>query len=235
MTGLFAIEGGPETMPGAPWTRLFGRRAIEPATEAVPALERPTLTRAKRELVGGPPRLAPSLSAPRFPRRIETARLCLDMPSPEDFPALRVMAADPSMFRYSERGGMTQEEAWTLLLRHIGHWLIAGFGVFSVREKESGRFVGQVGGSAFQRGLGPEFDHFPEMTWSIATSHRGRGYATEAAEAVVAALEAQPAFGSSVCLIHVDNQPSLRVAAKLGFRFFRHCHYRDYPAGLFCR
>lgn len=233
--GVFAIEGSPDMARGAPWTRLFGRGTAEPSETASPPFERPVLARTRRELAGGPPRLAPSLSAPRFPRRIETERLCLDMPSPEDFPDLRTMAADPSMFRYSERGGMTPEEAWTLLLRHIGHWLVAGYGVFSVREKASGRFVGQVGGSAFQRGLGSEFDDFPEMTWSIAATHRGRGYATEAAEAVVAALEAQPAFGSSVCLIHVDNQPSLRVAAKLGFRFFRHCHYRDYPAGLFCR
>lgn len=233
--GVFAIEGGPDAVRGAPWTRLFGR-GVGPAIDAAPEqVERPALAKAGRELAGGPPRLAPSLTAPRFPRRIETERLRLDMPSPEDFPALRDMAADPSMFRYSERAGMTPEEAWTLLLRHVGHWLVAGYGVFSVREKRSGRFIGQVGGSAFQRGLGHEFDDFPEMTWSIAGTHRGRGYASEAAQAVLEAIEAQPAFGSSVCLIHVDNQRSLRVASKLGFRFFRHCHYRGYPAGLFCR
>ncbi|MDQ8755488.1 GNAT family N-acetyltransferase [Sphingosinicella sp. LHD-64] len=228
-----------QAIAGPPWTRLFGRGPLPadgPANnDSAPARNGDEARPALAAPIAIPPRLAPSLTAPRFPRRIETPRLALDMPTLEDFHALQRMAADASMFRYSERGAMTADEAWNLLLRHVGHWLVAGYGVFTVRDKASGRFAGLVGGSSFQRNLGPDFDAVPEMTWTIASEFRGRGFATEAAAAVVEAVEAQPALQSTVCLIHVDNQASLRVAAKLGFRFFRYCDYRGYGAGLFCR
>ena len=174
-------------------------------------------------------------NAIRFPARIETQRLTLRRPVAGDFATLRSMASDPTMFRYSARQAMIAEESWGLLLRHIGHWDIAGYGVYTVLERETGRFVGQVGASSFQRDLGEEFDPHPEMTWTIASAHRGQGYATEAAAAFLEVLDHQEACHRSVCLIHIDNQASLRVANKLGFRFYRRHDYRDYPAGLFRR
>ena len=171
----------------------------------------------------------------RFPVRIDTPRLTLRRPVAEDFETLRSMASDPSMFRYSERRAMMGAESWNLLLRHIGHWGIAGYGVYTVLDRETGRFVGQVGASSFQRDLGDDFDLHPEMTWTIASAHRGQGYATEAAAAFLDVLDHQQACHRSVALIHIENQASLRVANKLGFRFYRRHDYRDYPAGLFCR
>ena len=192
---------------------------------------------------GDPEGEAPDFAAPdssgrhaiQFPARIDTPRLTLRMPVAEDFATLRPMASDPTMFRYSERRAMTAEESWALLLRHIGHWSIAGFGIFTVLERETGRFVGQVGASSFQRDLGEDFDPHPEMTWTIASAHRGLGYATEAAAAFLEVIDHQVACHRTVCLIHIDNQASLRVANKLGFRFYRRHEYRDYPAGLFRR
>jgi RimJ/RimL family protein N-acetyltransferase len=204
-----------------PWARLFGR-----GEEA--GRERPARLPAVAHAVA-------CLGTADFPRRIETAQLVLEVPKVEDLPFVERMASDPSMFRFSERGPMSPEESWSLLLRTIGHWSAVGYGVFTVREKESGRFVGLVGGSTFHRGFGPDFDDLPELTWSIASEFRGRGYATEAAAAVIDAFEAQPTTRSMVCLIHVDNQKSLRVASKLSFRFFSHSTYRGYGAGLFRR
>ena len=206
---------------GIPWARLFGRgdETTRERSARLPAVTRP----------------AAPLETADFPRRLETAHLLLEVPKVEDLPFVERMASDPSMFRFSERGPMSPEEAWSLLLRTIGHWSAVGYGVFAVREKESGRFAGLVGGSTFHRGFGPDFDDLPELTWSIASEFRGRGYATEAGAAVIEAFEAQPAARSTVCLIHVDNQKSLRVASKLSFRFFSHSTYRGYGAGLFRR
>lgn len=54
-----------------------------------------------------------------------------------------------------------------------------------------------------------------EIAWVIGTAHQGRGFATEAAAAMVDAL-----LGSGVrvlrAYIHPKNEPSRRVAAKLG-------------------
>jgi RimJ/RimL family protein N-acetyltransferase len=121
----------------------------------------------------------PAAAAP--PPVIETERLVMTRPSPDDYAELAAMAAGEKMFFHSERGPMTAEESWGLLLRHIGQWTATGYGVFTIREKASGRFVGLVGASDFQRQFGADFDPFPEMTLTIAEDLTGRGLATEAA------------------------------------------------------
>jgi len=166
--------------------------------------------------------------------RIETSRLILRRYEEADFDALHAMASHAAMFRYSERGAMTREEVWTRLLRQVGHWALLGYGIFAVEEKETGRFVGEAGLGQFQRNLGDGFDGPPEITWSIAPDRQGRGYAFEAAQAALAWIS-QRMPGPTVCLIHVANAPSLRLAEKLGYRPLREIEYRGYPALLFRR
>jgi RimJ/RimL family protein N-acetyltransferase len=166
---------------------------------------------------------------------IETERLVLTRPSTLDFAELAEMAAGEAMFRFSERGPMTVEESWGLLLRHVGQWTATRYGVFTLREKAGGRFAGLVGASDFQRQFGTDFDAFPEMTWSIPADLTGQGLATEAAEAALAWLGRETGATRAVCLIHAENKASLRVAEKLGFRAMRRRDYRGYPAILLDR
>lgn len=145
------------------------------------------------------------------------------------------MSADPETFRYSDRGPMTSEESWTRLLRHAGHWSLLGYGVFAVEEKASGRFVGEAGFGDFKRKLGADFDMYPEAAWSFAPWAKGSGYATEAAAAALNWLEGELSPERTVCLIHVDNQASIRVAEKLDYRPFRERVYRGDRSLLFQR
>ena len=163
---------------------------------------------------------------------IETERLLLRPYRTSDHEAMHRIFSDSAMFAYSHRGPMTTEESWSLLLRQIGHWTAFGFGIFGVRERNSGELVGEAGPSDFRRGLGAAFDPFPEMTWSIAPAAQGRGYAREAAAAVLGWLRASAAPARTVCLIHEGNEPSLRVAESLGYRSFASLAYRGYPAQL---
>lgn len=185
---------------------------------------------------GRTPRPVPCAAADRLPPiRIETERLVLRPPTPADFTPLREMARDTAMFLYSERGPMRPDEAWSLLLRHIGCWTALGYGLFSVLDKCSGRMVGQVGASDFRRGLGEDFDGHPEISWSIAAGWRGRGLATEACRASLDWLDREIGAARSVCLINGGNAASIRVAEKAGFAPWRSCAYRGYVAALFAR
>lgn len=181
----------------------------------------------------GGDRLDPILE--RAEPRIVTDRLMLRRYRESDFEPLRRMAAAPEMFRYSERGAMLPEEAWARLLRHVGHWDLLGYGVFAVEERATGRFIGEAGIADFRRGLGPDFDSFPESTWSIAPEAQRHGYASEAAGAALAWVSRLKLWRQTVCLIHVDNEPSLSVAQKLGYRAFKELEYRGYPARLLKR
>ena len=165
-------------------------------------------------------------------RRIEAARLVLRTYRKEDFEALLEITSDPATFRFSERGPMGSEETWARLLRNIGHWAVLGHGLFAVEEKLSGRFIGEAGLADFRRGLGDRFDAAPEASWTIAPAEHNRGYATEAMAAALGWAEERLGVRRTVCLIHVQNGPSLRVAEKLGYRPFERCDYKGYPALL---
>lgn len=164
--------------------------------------------------------------------RIESERLVLRVITTEDFDDYRAMTADPETFRFSERGPMRSEESWSRLLRQVGHWALLGYGLFVLEEKKSGRFVGEAGFGDFRRDLGPNFDESPEATWSLAAWARGQGFATEAAAAALSWMEETFAVRRTVCLIHADNEPSLRVAQRLGYSAFERRTYRGYPALL---
>lgn len=166
---------------------------------------------------------------------LETERLVLRAYRSEDFDDVAALAARRETFEYSDRGPMSAEEAWSRLLRQIGHWTVFGYGFFTVRDKASGLFLGETGLGHFKRELGPAFDRYPEGGWTVAPPEHGRGYATEAAAGALAWMEQRFAMERSVCLVHVANAPSIRVAEKLGFRRFGECVYKGYAALQFER
>jgi RimJ/RimL family protein N-acetyltransferase len=57
-----------------------------------------------------------------------------------------------------------------------------------------------------------------DMGWGVEPTHRGRGFATEAARAVLAWLVAQPEVRRVTARIQPENLPSVAVARRLGLR-----------------
>ncbi|HEX8216864.1 MAG TPA: GNAT family N-acetyltransferase [Allosphingosinicella sp.] len=167
--------------------------------------------------------------------RLETPRLVLRLYTAADHDCVHRLSSDPETFRYSHHGPLGPEESWAMLLRHVGHWALRGWGVFGVEDKESGALIGQAGLSDFRRRLGPDFDNDPEISWSFEARVHGRGYATEAAQGALDWIERTHGAPRTVCLIHEENFSSLRVAGKLGYREFGRREYRGYPAILFER
>ena len=166
---------------------------------------------------------------------METERLTLRRHRVTDLDDCVAMWADPRVTRHIGGRPFTAEEVWTKLLRYAGHWSLLGFGYWVAHEKESGRFVGEVGFADFKRDLVPSLDDRPELGWALASRAHGKGYATEAVRAALAWGDAH--FGSkpTVCLIHPDNLPSLRVAAKAGYRELERTTYKGQPTIIFGR
>jgi RimJ/RimL family protein N-acetyltransferase len=167
--------------------------------------------------------------------RIETERLVLRLHRPDDLAARLAMTNDEDVLRFI--GGETQdeEENWTRILRYNGHWALFGCGVFAIEEKASGAFIGEAGFADFHRGLGDDFDLDPEGAWVFSSAAHGKGYATEAMEAAIAWRESRFGATRMVCLIAHENEPSLRVAAKLGFAPFAERRYHDVHRLLLAR
>ena len=156
---------------------------------------------------------------------IETERLILRGQRREDFEAFLRIWSDPEVTRFIGGKPSTREETWSRLLRNIGHWEEMGFGPWMVCEKDGGALVGDIGFANFQRTLEPSFGETPEIGWVLSPSAQGRGYASEAIAAALAWADANLAGGRTVCMISPQNEPSLRAAAKAGFREYARADY----------
>jgi RimJ/RimL family protein N-acetyltransferase len=157
---------------------------------------------------------------------IETPRLILRPHRLEDYEDCCFLTSDREAVRMIFQKPLTREDSWHRMLRFVGHWALLGYGLLLVEEKATGRVVGEVGLADFHRGLGDDFDPYPEMAWMLSHDVHGRGYATEAAGAALSWMETSFAPERTVCIIDPENMPSLRVAEKLGFHAFGKTEYK---------
>jgi len=165
---------------------------------------------------------------------IETERLSLRAHRIDDLDDCIAMWADPEVTRHIGGRPSTTEETWTRLLRYAGHWALLGFGYWVVREKATGRFVGEVGFADLRRDLNPPLD-VPEAGWVLAPSAHGKGYATEAMRAAIEWIESGFGARQTVCIIAPENAASIRVAQKCGYLERQRTEYKGQPTIVFVR
>ena len=139
---------------------------------------------------------------------IETERLILRAPAARDLPALYG-------FYDSERssfvgGPMSHELAWRQLGLEIGHWVLRGYGRWTVEEKATGATAGMVG--IFNPEGWPE----AEIGWDLFEGFEGRGYATEAALATRGFAYGTLGLKTIISLIKPANLASAGVARRMG-------------------
>ncbi len=155
---------------------------------------------------------------------IETERLRLRGHELRDFDASAAMWGDAAVARFIGGKPSTREESWGRLLRYIGHWHALGHGFWLIEEKATGAFVGEGGIGNFKREIEPRIEA-PEAGWALSPAMHGKGYAHEAMSAALAWAEPHFSRTDFVCIIAPENQPSLKLANKLGFS--------EYARGLY--
>ncbi|MDQ1388614.1 MAG: hypothetical protein QOF56_2068 [Acidobacteriaceae bacterium] len=166
---------------------------------------------------------------------LETERLRLRGHRLEDFVQCAAMWADPLVIRYIGGKPLTAEESWTRFLRYAGHWSLLGFGYWVAEEKQSGKFVGEIGFADYKRDIEPSLQGVPEIGWVLASSVHGRGYATEAVRAAVEWGDRHFEGARTACIIAPDNLASVRVAEKCGYRQSQIASYKGHPTLMFER
>jgi RimJ/RimL family protein N-acetyltransferase len=166
---------------------------------------------------------------------LETDRLILRGHRIEDFDDSRAMWADEGVCRFIGGHPATAEDVWSRLLRYAGHWTMLGFGYWLIEEKATGRFAGEIGFADMNRAIDPPFNGAPEIGWALAPWAQGQGFASEAVAAVLAWGDTQFGGARTVCLISPENTPSVRVAAKAGYREYARTTYKGAPTVLYER
>ncbi|EEW26138.1 GNAT family N-acetyltransferase [Rhodobacter ferrooxidans] len=139
---------------------------------------------------------------------LQTARLTLRMPVLADFgPRADFYASGRSVW---EGGPVDRRQAWRLWASEVGQWPLLGFGPFSVDDRVSGAYLGEVG--IYQ----PEGYPEPELGWFVVPAAEGRGIATEAARAVMLWARQTHGWDRLVNYIAPGNARSIALALRLG-------------------
>ena len=159
---------------------------------------------------------------------LETERLRLRAFRNEDLDAYAPMCADPEVMRYLGTGvTLSRGDAWRSMAGFLGHWALRGYGMWALEEKATGAFVGRAGF------LNPEGWPGFELGWTLGRQHWGRGYATEAARRALDYAFEELAQPRVISLIRPGNEPSKRVAERLGQKPVREIELLGGPATVY--
>jgi RimJ/RimL family protein N-acetyltransferase len=149
---------------------------------------------------------------------IETSRLVLRRPVPEDVGPLAEMNADPEVMKYIGDGRVrTFQQTAAGIQRAISEWDEHGYGLFSMNRRDTGDYVGWV--TLAEPAFLPEVLPAVEIGWRLARRHWGRGFATEGAREVLRFGFESCGLDEIVSIRHIENDASRRVMEKLGLHF----------------
>ena len=148
---------------------------------------------------------------------LETERLILRSFSRHDLDPFAEIIADVDVIQYATYTGdvmsRTQARNWLCLM--IGHWHMRGFGIWAVDEKATGKLIGRIGLQFLDW-----FDDV-ELVWMLKKSAWGKGFASEGAQAAIKHGFNTLELPRMTSVIHTINEPSIRLAERLGMKFER--------------
>lgn len=158
---------------------------------------------------------------------LHTERLMLREYRREDFDAFAAHVADPVSAAHLVPAD--RPAAWRIFCSQAGLWLLHGAGWWAVEEKETGRPVGTIG--AFFR----EESTVMELGWNTYRAYWGRGFANEAAVAVLHHVFETRREPKVRALIASANESSLRVARRLGLAYEAETELYGKAVGVYTR
>lgn len=159
----------------------------------------------------------PAMNDAGRPVMLETSRLVLRPHERSDFEELATIWADPEVVKHISGKPSSRTESWMRLVTYSGLWPLLGYGYWAIQEKQTGRFIGDIGFADFHRPIEPSINGIPEAGWALASWAHGQGFASEALGVALAWLDHETPYRRTVCLTDPNHRASIRVAEKAGF------------------
>ena len=156
---------------------------------------------------------------------LTTERLILREPRAADFDSAAAFAGSD---RASFVGGpQSRFEAWRGFTSGIGHWMLKGFGFWTVEEWATGAVVGRIG--LIEHEGWSEI----ELGWHVYDGFEGKGYAHEAAMAARDHAYRVMGLPPIISHIHPDNLRSRRLAERMGATVEREAELLGHPCLIY--
>jgi RimJ/RimL family protein N-acetyltransferase len=143
---------------------------------------------------------------------VRTGRLLMRPVSAADLPGLRALKADPRVFAVMLGGVRTPMRTVEELAEEIGFWGRHGVGIWGVRHRVSGVFLGIAGFMDRPDGRGIS------LRFAFVPAEQGYGYASEAAGAALRFAHDRARLPRVVAVAREDNLASRQVLGGIGMR-----------------
>lgn len=164
------------------------------------------------------------MTVARSVETIETPRLVGGRLGPAHLDETRRLLADPLVMRTLSATGdpMSDVEIRASLDDADDHWRRHGFGLYALRARDDGRFVGRGGLKWYE----VEGEPTVGLAYAIVAPEWGRGFATEIARACLRLGFEGLRLDAIGCWTLPINLASRRVMEKVGFRYLRDADFK---------
>ncbi|TKB43205.1 GNAT family N-acetyltransferase [Thalassotalea mangrovi] len=159
-----------------------------------------------------------------------STRLSFTLMSEADSQLLFELDQNPEVMKYVNDGKPT---TWQEIEQRFIPRLNAyrnperGWGLWQVNLKDSDEFIGWILVRPANFFSEQRDDHNLELGWRFKQEFWGKGYATEAAQAVMDALATQPEVKAFSALAVPENEGSIRIMEKLGMTYIKTYVHED--------
>lgn len=164
---------------------------------------------------------------------LETERLYLREIDSQDVDDLFEMDSDPEVHKYIENKPVKSKEQIVEVIEMLqAQYKKNGIARWAVVDKQSGECIGWAGLKYFSEPLNNHSD-FHELGYRLKKKHWGKGYVTEAATSIVKYGFENLDLDFIYATAHTENDGSINVLKKLGFKFTEVFDYEGDPTNWF--
>ena len=167
--------------------------------------------------------------------RLETERLILRGFTEEDLGEHAAILSDPVVMKHFGGQGFGREDSFRRLLGGIGLWQLQGTGLLAAESKSDGKLVGHVGLFDYHREIAPSIEGLPELGYIFASEVHGHGFAREACDTLLSWADRTLDADETVAIISIGNEPSMKLAERLGYERQPDGVYRGEPTSMWRR
>ncbi len=145
----------------------------------------------------------------------------------DDLEAYAALWSNEEVVRFIGGKPLGRDDCWGRILRTRGMWAILGFGFWIIEDRRTGVLIGEAGLMDMKREIEPSLDGTIEAGWALLPAVHGQGFAGEAMRLVLDWGDRNLPGVPQSCIVSEGNEPSLQLAARLGFTRSGRGTYRD--------